>query len=268
MKAISLFSGIGGLDLAAESVGIEIISMVEIDDFCQKVLRNNFKSEIHSDITVFSGKKYNGEVNIVFGGFPCQPFSVAGMRKGESDDRYMWGEMLRVIQEIQPRWVVGENVKGLITSGIERIKSDLESEGYKVWIHVLSASSVGALHQRERVFIVGFNEGRQISNSTSDGRDGCEKSFWSSQIDARTEERQDKAECVERCSSLRSVLSFRDYQERWGTIPSILRISDGISRKLDKRRIKALGNAVVPQQALVIFNTIVNFEKELNSDSK
>lgn len=254
--------------MAAESVGIEVIEMVEIDDFCQKVLKQNFNSTIHSDITKYSGSKHEGEVSVVFGGFPCQPFSVAGTRKGENDERYLWNEMLRVIREVKPRWVVGENVKGLLTSGIERVKSDLESEGYKVWIHVLSASSVGALHQRERVFIVGFDERRQISNTTGDGRDGCEKSFRGTQVNAGSEKRQDETKRFERCSGIRTVLPFGDYQERWGTVPSILRVSDGVSRKLDKRRIKSLGNAVVPQQALVIFNTIVNFEKELKNDSK
>lgn len=263
MNCISLFSGIGGLDLAAESCGFKIKAMVEIDEFCRSVLNKHFQGvDIHTDIYNFSAEKYTN-IDIVFGGFPCQPFSVAGNRKGEKDERYLWNEMLRVIAECKPRWVVGENVKGLITSGIERVVSDLKEQGYTVWTQVFSASSTGALHQRERVFIVGFNESRPISDTTSNGRNGCEGSTGCSQTNAGATQGQNEIECPEGRSSVRIVLPFRDYQKQWRTLPSILRVSDGVSRKLDKRRIKALGNAVVPQQALVIFNTIKNFENEL-----
>lgn len=266
MNCISLFSGIGGLDLAAESCGFQVKVMVEIDEFCRSVLNKHFRGvDIHRDIYNFNAENYTN-IDIVFGGFPCQPFSVAGNRKGEKDERYLWNEMLRVIKESKPRWVVGENVKGLLTSGIERIVSDLKLEGYTVWTQVFSASSTGALHQRERLFIVGFNAERPISDTTSNGRNGCKGIAGDSQINAGATQRKDKTECSEGRCGIRSVLPFGDYQKQWRTLPSILRVSDGVSRKLDKRRIKSLGNAVVPQQALVIFNAIKNFENELKGN--
>lgn len=260
MKAISLFTGIGGLDLAAESLGIKVVDMVEKCEWCQSVLKNRFSSSVYSDIVEYSP---NQKVDLVFGGFPCQPFSVAGARKGDKDERYLWGEMLRVIRESNPRWVVGENVKGLLTSGIERIQSDLEQEGYKVWVHLLSASSVGAIHQRERLFIVGYKAGGQATNTTSNGRNGCEELTGDTQVNDWTAEGQNQVKRPEGCGSLRSILRFSEYQKEWGAVPSILRVDDGVSRKLDKLRIKALGNAVSPQQAKVIFNAVVAMDSAL-----
>lgn len=260
MKAISLFTGIGGLDLAAESLGIEVVDMVEKCDWCKAILKSRFSSNVYSDILEYSPKY---KVDLVFGGFPCQPFSVAGSRKGEEDERYLWGEMLRVIRESNPRWVVGENVKGLLTSGIERIQSDLEQEGYKVWVHLFSASSIGAIHQRERLFIVGYKARGQATNTTSYGRNGCKELTGDTQTNDGSTERQNQAKRPERCGGLRPVLRFSEHQKEWGAVPSILRVDDGVSRKLDKLRIKALGNAVSPQQAKVIFNTVVAMDSAL-----
>lgn len=119
MKVLDLFAGIGGFSLAAHWMGWETVAFVECDKFCQKVLRKNFGQdiEIHDDITTFSGKPFRGRVDIVTGGFPCQPYSSAGARKGTEDERHLWPEMLRVIIEVQPRFIVGENVLGLVNWG-------------------------------------------------------------------------------------------------------------------------------------------------------
>jgi len=133
----SLFSGIGGFDLAAEKNGIENIFQVEIDPFCQKVLRKNFpNTKIYSDIKEFNGKEYEGRIDIISGGFPCQPFSQAGQRKGAADERALFPEMLRIISEIKPAWVIAENVFGItnIDDGqyLESVLASLESIGYEV----------------------------------------------------------------------------------------------------------------------------------------
>ena len=159
LTTIDLFSGIGGFALGLESTGhFETIQFVEMDKFCQKVLQKNFKGvPIHEDI-----KNYNPRTaDVVVGGFPCQGFSVAGKRKGTSDDRYLWPEMLRVIREAKPRWVIGENVRGIINieDGMvfKQVHSDLEEEGFQTKCFVLPAASVNAPHQRYRTFFIGHS---------------------------------------------------------------------------------------------------------------
>jgi DNA (cytosine-5)-methyltransferase 1 len=116
MKQIELFAGIGGFGLAGEWAGIESVAQVEIDDFCQKILSKNFpNAQKFRDIKQFDGRPFRGTIDIISGGFPCQPYSTAGKRLGTDDGRHLWPEMLRIIQEVAPRWVVGENVRGLVS---------------------------------------------------------------------------------------------------------------------------------------------------------
>ena len=160
-KLLDLFSGIGGFSLAADKFGIETIGFVEKDEFCQKVLKKHWKNvSIESDIRNVKGDNY-GSATIVSGGFPCQPFSVAGKRKGTDDDRYLWDETIRVVAECKPRWFIGENVDGLVNiqNGmvLRQVQDDLEKEGFQVQCLVIPASGVGAWHQRKRVWIIGHN---------------------------------------------------------------------------------------------------------------
>lgn len=160
----SLFSGIGGFDLAAEWMGWENVFQVEIDPFCQKVLEKNFPNVTkYGDIKEFNGTKYRGAVDIISGGFPCQPFSSAGKRKGNKDDRHLWPEMLRVIGEVQPSYIVGENVYGLLnwSKGLvfEQVCADLENEGYQVQPVILPACAVDAPHRRDRIWFVAYSQG-------------------------------------------------------------------------------------------------------------
>lgn len=162
MKVISLFAGIEGFGLAAHKVGWEVVASVEWEQFPQLVIKKNFpNTEIHGDIKQFDGRKYRGTIDIICGGFPCQPYSLAGKRKGKNDDRHLWPEMLRVIREVQPTWVIGENVPGLInwSEGVvfEEVQSDLEAEGYEVQSFILPAAGVGAPHRRDRVWIVAYS---------------------------------------------------------------------------------------------------------------
>ena len=167
LKLLDLFSGIGGFSLGMEATNrIKTIAFVEKDKFCQKVLNKNFKNiPIEEDIRNVKGSNYTAD--IVSGGFPCQPFSIAGKRKGKDDDRYLWDETIRVVAETKPKWFVGENVEGIINISngtvLQQIQQDLEKEGFQVQCLVIPASGVGAWHQRKRVWIIGCN----VSNSNS-----------------------------------------------------------------------------------------------------
>jgi len=163
MKVISLFAGIEGFGLAAHKVGWDVVASVEWEQFPQLVIKKNFpNTEIHGDIKQFDGRKYRGTIDIICGGFPCQPYSLAGKRKGKDDDRHLWPEMLRVIREVQPTWVIGENVPGLVnwSEGVvfEEVQSNLEAEGYEVQSFILPAAGVGAPHKRDRVWIVAYSD--------------------------------------------------------------------------------------------------------------
>ena len=164
MNHASLFSGIGGFDLAAHWAGIENVFACEIDEFCRKVLAKRFpNTTLYKDIKETKFEQYCGTVDIISGGFPCQPFSTAGKRAGTEDNRYLWGEMLRVVREVQPRWVIAENVRGLtnIANGdtFETVCNDLEVSGYEVQSFIIPALSVGAPHKRERVWIIANSNG-------------------------------------------------------------------------------------------------------------
>lgn len=201
MTHASLFSGIGGPEVAAAMMGWDNIFHCEINDFGRKVLEYWFpESDSYEDITKTDFTRYKGQVDVLTGGFPCQPFSYAGKRGGQTDDRYLWPEMLRVIDEVRPTWVVGENVAGITTMvesceitdmggevslfeedngvhrfraeyafTIERICRDLESKGYSVQPVLIPACAVGAPHRRDRVFFIAHN-----SDSRNDMREARE----------------------------------------------------------------------------------------------
>jgi DNA (cytosine-5)-methyltransferase 1 len=158
----SLFSGIGGFDLAAEWMGWENKFHCEWNEFGQKVLKYYWpESELFTDITKSDFTKYANQIDVLTGGFPCQPYSTAGKRLGKEDDRHLWPEMLRVIRDIKPRWVIGENVLGLVNwnGGLvfHEVQTDLEAQGYEVFSYVLPACSVNAPHKRDRVWFVAYN---------------------------------------------------------------------------------------------------------------
>ena len=164
---LSLFSGIGGLDLAAEMVGFCTVGQCEWADYPTKVLEKHWPDVPRwRDIRTLTGESFYEKtgmrtVDVISGGFPCQPFSVAGKRRGKEDDRYLWPEMLRVISELRPDWVVGENVAGIVNMALDQVCSDLENEGYAVQAFIFPACSVDAPHRRDRCAIVAhYNEVR------------------------------------------------------------------------------------------------------------
>lgn len=185
----SLFSGLGGFDLAAEWMGWENVFHCEIDTFCQQLLNFHFpKSLSYGNIkeTDFSSHKW--QIDILTGGFPCQPFSVAGKRKGKEDDRHLWPFMLKAIQQIRPRWVVGENVRGIVSwnEGLvfEEVQADLEAEGYFVQPFILPAAGLGAPHRRERVWFIayaggdGYGSNRSTENRQQTSKDQGQRHQW------------------------------------------------------------------------------------------
>ena len=166
MNHLDLFSGIGGFSLGLEKAGFTTKAFCEMDPFCKLVLNKHWKDiPVYDNIKTLHGtqiEKDIGAIDIITGGFPCQPYSVAGKQKGTDDDRYLWPEMFRIIRETKPEFIIAENVKGLINiqDGMvfETVCSNLESEGYEVQAFNIPAAGVGAPHKRERVWIVGYSE--------------------------------------------------------------------------------------------------------------
>jgi DNA (cytosine-5)-methyltransferase 1 len=159
MDHLALFNGIGGFQLAASWMGWNNVAHVEIDEWCNsKVVKHFPNSKCYLDIKDFNGKEYEGRIDIITGGFPCQPFSVAGKQKGKGDDRHLWPEMFRVIREVRPPFILGENVLGIIRMELENICLALEGEGYEVQPFIIPSASIGAWDKRERVWIIAHNQ--------------------------------------------------------------------------------------------------------------
>ncbi len=161
MTHASLFSGIGGFDVAAQSAGFKNMFACEIDKFCQTILRYYFPNiKIYEDIRTTNFTQWKGKIDILTGGFPCQPFSIAGKRAGRDDDRYLWQEMLRAIRQISPSYIVAENVPGLLSieNGLvfESCCRDMEIAGYEVQPFIIPACAVGAPHKRDRLWIIAY----------------------------------------------------------------------------------------------------------------
>ncbi len=275
----SLFSGIGGFDLAASWMGWENIFQVERDVFCRRVLAKNFpKTKRYGDIYEFDGTEYCGAIDVLTGGFPCQPFSIAGKQRGKDDDRYLWPEMLRIIREIRPRWVVGENVAGIIKLALDQVLSDLEDEGYTTETFIIPACAVNAPHRRDRVWIVAHDESETNwrHNGESKARQEQESGKGACRTDASNPEKPGLegrnttwTRSADGRDSKRAIHSFWNHEGRpdwsanWLEVATRLcGISHGISRKLDRvNRLKALGNAIVPQVAYQIFKSIEKTER-------
>ncbi|HBC94799.1 MAG TPA: DNA (cytosine-5-)-methyltransferase [Pelotomaculum sp.] len=245
LKMLDLFSGIGGFSLAASWTGaIETVAFCEIEPYCQKVLQKNFPGIlIHSDITKLRGEDV-GAVDIVCGGFPCQPFSNAGKRRGKEDDRYLWPELLRVIAETHPLWVIGENVTSLLNLGIEEMLLDLEDIGYRGGVFQIPASAISATFAGDRIYIVATSHSKQCY-------------------------------CLGENIKIKPTAQYQKMLRAWksesGSLPldlegffadtgqRIERNDDGLSEGLD--RLKCIGNAVVPQVVYPILQGIVEIER-------
>lgn len=267
MQVIDLFSGIGGFSLAAHWVGWHTVQFCEIDTFCQKILAQNFHGvPIHGDIktldyeTIVKGWNPN-KPTIIVGGYPCQPFSTAGKRKGSKDERHLWPDMLRVIAETKPDWVVAENVPGHIEMGLEQVCLDLESQAYEVWPLVIPASAVGAPHKRDRVWIVAHANGEQPRKPTPAipgiAWIGSNTEIWAT-THAQSRRKQQKRIGKEDAISGLAFNPSLGWTEQWPEVAARLcRVDDGLPQRVDRaKRLKALGNSIVPQIAYQIFKAI------------
>lgn len=287
----SLFSGIGGFDLAAEWMGWNNVFHCEWNPFGQQVLKHHFpKSISYHDITKTDFSIHRGNIDIITGGFPCQPYSSAGERLGKADERHLFPEMLRAIKEIQPTWIIGENVRGLVSWGgglvFDEVCSDLEREGYEVQSFLIPAAAKNAPHKRERIWFIAYSklhkdrysnerasrkkerdlrrrEESNVFNSLhSNGIFTYSNGFGSSwgnseNIGEVRQEKQSKAQ-----------YSPKGW-ESFPTTPCVRGGDDGLPYELDsisvskwcRESIKAYGNAIVPQVVYEIFKSIQRFEE-------
>ena len=284
----SLFSGIGGFDLAADWMGWENLFHCEINPFGQKVLKHYWPNAIsYDDIKQTDFTIWRHRIDILSGGFPCQPYSTAGKRKGTDDERHLWPEMLRAIGEIAPRYIVGENVRGLVnwSNGVvfEQVCVDLENQAYQVQPFLLPACGVNAPHRRDRIFFIAFNP------DNPRGSDGH------GQVRGKNEkipERNDRAQFgdpnsrnvadtngklsqggvgADRSEKTRRHIGTLFCHSTWSnfpTEPAICGGNDGVSPKLDgitfpkwrRESIEGYGNAIVPPLVYQIFKTIEEYE--------
>ena len=269
---LSLFTGIGGLDLAAEWAGFTTVGQCEFADYPTKVLEKHWPDVTRwRDVRTLTKESFYERtglrtVDVISGGFPCQPFSVAGKQKGKGDDRYLWPEMLRVIRELRPRCVVGENVPGIIKIAAGQVVKDLERAGYHVIVFNFEAAAVGTWHRRSRVFFVG------IADVADAARERIQRhaEICATKPAERSGQMQSDAESGSEavydamCSGCAGDARWGQLQELadgrcWATEPDVGRVAHGIPARVD--RLKCLGNAVVPQQAYPIFKALM---EELN----
>ena len=239
----SLFSGIGGLDLGLERAGMEVIWQSEIDPYSCKVLSKHWpKVPNYGNI-----KDINwGDVvrpDVICGGYPCQPFSLVGPRKGADDQRHLWPWVREAISELRPKYALLENVRGHISLGLDAVLADLASIGYDAEWSVVRASAVGAPHRRERLFIVAYpNKGSLVHSNINGGSQATNRNS-------------------------RQVFTFSGRsgnstpRSRWLSEPDVGRVANGVPSRVD--RLRGLGNAVVPQVAELIGRMVIDYDTNL-----
>ena len=268
MRVLDLFSGIGGFSLGLEAAGMETVAFCEKDSFCRKVLAQHWPNvPIHEDIRDLDGQSYWGTVDVVCGGFPCQPFSVAGLRQGQDDDRHLWPEMLRVIRECQPRWVIGENVSGFIRMALDDVCADLEREGYEVRTFVLPACAVDARHRRDRVWIVAHSDElglekhghREPTPSVQAGQRPRPVAHPHDQgLQGRQESRDPRGQGQTTDQQPPRLGEFSSGGD-WPPESTLPRMAHGVPHRVD--RVKTLGNSVVPRLVEVIGKIVVSLDE-------
>ena len=280
LKTLDLFSGIGGFSIGLERVGFKTVAFCEIDKYCRLVLKKHWKdTKVYPDVREITRQQYEQDgcelPEVITGGFPCQPFSVAGRQKGTGDNRYLWPEMFRVIKEFKPRWIIAENVRGIINIQhgmvFERVHADLESQGYETQTFIIPAAGVGAPHRRDRVWIVANSRrtirGQQSSrNKESIGSGTSQETKRSADSDtaARPSEREKIMADSKRVYVQGQQDRPRQEQSRrsgwWDIEPDVGRVADGVQGRI--HRLKGLGNSIVPQIAEEIGRAILKAERD------
>ena len=276
MNVLDLFSGIGGFSIGLEAAGMNTVAFCEYDKQAQKVLKKNWpNTPIFDDVRTLNKDLLDAQgikdVGLICGGYPCQPFSLAGERRGAEDDRHLWPEMFRLVQELRPTWVIGENVAGHITMGLDQVLSDLEGENYTARPFVIPACAVDAPHRRDRVWTIAhansdsqsdgpINEQRMVANTqcrprrNSQGiaRRQNDEAEWSQNSDTAAGSSENVAD------SYGSQRQGNSSSSRWKPEPSVGRVANGVPNRT--HRLKQLGNAVVPQVVQVIGEMIMAIE--------
>lgn len=266
----SLFAGIGGFDLGLERAGMECRWQVEIDPFCQKVLQKHWPNvKKYGDIKDVKSNDLE-PVDVICGGFPCQPYSKAGKQRGENDDRALWKSMFQIIEEKMPDWIIGENVDGIIDMALEGVLADLASENYQAQAFIIPAVSLNASHRRDRVWIIAHSNGngykqREQNNSKKYHFKGLSKvTPHSNGVRLQIRQREKNSSSWENLENGPFGLSL---DRTWAEISAAQgdRGDDGIPGGVDRRRrVKALGNSVVPQIPEIIGKYILKVEEIYN----
>lgn len=247
MRHLDLFSGIGGFSLGLERTGgFNTVAFCEVGGFQRQVLKKHWPNiKQYTDVKKLTYEQLKNDqitpVDIITGGYPCQPFSVAGKQHGEQDPRHLWPEMFRIIQECRPTWVIGENVSGHIKLGLDSVLQDLESANYSTRTFVISASGVGANHQRQRTWVLGHSEHHGLSTSTQPGiviKNGDHLAQRTNQTTEPTRTSKSSGD-VDVENSVPSC-----WRNWWESEPPVGRVANGISGQVD--RLKSLGNSLVP----------------------
>ena len=244
----SLFSGIGGMDLGLERAGWHVRWQVEIDEYCQRVLAKHWPDvPRYRDVREVGDEL--GQVDLIAGGFPCQPVANAGKRLAQQDERWLWPEFARIIRVVRPRYVLLENVPGLLARGFGDVLGDLAELGFDAEWSVLPAAAFGAPHLRWRVFVVAYSKGDRCEA----GRTRGEQEAVGALVNREPECRRaplDNADCRRHRTPQSTIFPgwFCPQPESWWeTEPDVGRVADGVPARVD--RLRGLGNAVVPQVA-------------------
>ena len=316
MKVLDLFSGIGGFSIGLEKAGFETVAFCEIEDYPRAVLKRHWPDiPIYRDVRELTGEQLRADgiiPDVIVGGYPCQPFSLAGVRRGEKDDRHLWPEVRRLVNEIRPTWCIFENVAGHITMGLDEVLSDLEAEDYATRPFVIPAAGVDAPHRRDRVWIVAHTRHKSGRDSISGGvrgngtgqhaegkrsyeaaetarpseasetlayadsfrlqgsrpqqqttrvaRKGKDVAYASAQrLQGRTEEQVHGVGDIPK----QSERGGKNIGGGWATEPNVGRVVNGLPNR--SHRIKALGNAVVPQIPEIIGRMIKIYQKSIDT---
>ena len=232
---VDIFSGVGGFALASNAAGFSTSVFCESDPYATRVLKRHWPTvPIIKDIREFDGTRWRG-ADLLTGGWPCQPWSHAGVQRGHADDRSLWQEMFRVIDEARPRWVLGENVVGIINLALDEVLSDLESIGYSTGPVVIPAASLNAPHRRDRVWVIAAHASvKRLQGCAEAGDNGEDR-----------QEPRDKQ--FTGCSGVQGW-------DKFPTVAAVCGRDDGVSHRI--HRLKALGNAIVPQVAYEILKRI------------
>jgi DNA (cytosine-5)-methyltransferase 1 len=246
VRHLDLFSGIGGFALGLNRAGFETVAFCEIDPFCQRILKKHWPDvPIIEDVK--DAEKFDaiGDVEIITGGYPCQPWSAAGLKRGEADDRHLWPAMFEVIKRKRPTWVIGENVAGHASMGLDQVLTDLEAEDYQARAFIIPACAVDSHQKRDRCWILAHSQSRRSGGGGSEEH-RIDKRFV---FEEEQEGRKVWSE-IEGCGLL----------HRWDETQSPVRgMADGVPDWVD--RVKSLGNAVVPKIPEIIGKAIMEIER-------